>query len=89
MLASALAVGADEVGVAEAAERGGAVLLTAVPEVAAGKAHEHRRTACAGAFALQREEELFDGIGHRGGRGVMPRHGNVECLRSGNGLQLS
>ena len=44
-LAPALAVGADEIGVAEAALRGRAVLLPPRPQVAAGKAQEHRAAA--------------------------------------------
>src|SRR6185437_8380453 len=43
--AAARAVGADEIGVAEAAYRVGAVGLAAAPQIAAGEAAEHRRAA--------------------------------------------
>ena len=38
------------------------------PQVAAGKAAEHRRPASPGAFALQGVEDLLDGVGHRSDR---------------------
>src|SRR5262249_36087886 len=55
---------ADKVRVAEAADRVGAVLLTAGPEVAAGEAAEHSRPAGVGSLALQRVEDLFDRVSH-------------------------
>src|ERR1700682_6176469 len=58
------AVGTDEFGVAEFADRRGAVLLAAGPQIAAGKTAEHGRTAGLRALALQREEYLFDRV-HR------------------------
>jgi hypothetical protein len=60
-------VGADEIGVAEAASSAGAIGVAAAPEIAAGKAAEHGRPAAVGAFALQRVEDLFHLIAHRGG----------------------
>ncbi len=63
-LAAAVAVGADEVGVAERADGRGAVLLVPRPEVAAGEAAEHGRPPGVGPLALQRVEDLLDGVGH-------------------------
>ncbi len=60
--AAARAVGAGEVGVAEPAERRGPVFLAPRPEVAAGKAQEHRGPAGIHAFALQGVEDFFDGV---------------------------
>src|SRR5262249_32069341 len=57
-------VGADEVGIAESADRARAILLAARPEVAACKAAKHRRAAGIHAFALQRIEDLLYGV-HR------------------------
>ena len=65
-LAAAVAVGADEVGVAEVADRGRAVLLAAAPQVAAGEAAEHRGAAGVGALALQCVEDFLDRVGHGG-----------------------
>ena len=65
-LPAALPVGADEVGVAEAAYGLLAVLLSAGPQVAAGEAAEHGRAAGLGALALQRVEHFLDGVGHTG-----------------------
>src|SRR6185312_1607536 len=62
--AAARAVGADEIGVAEAAYRVGAVRLAAAPQVAAGEAAEHRRAAGVGPFALQRVDDLLDCVAH-------------------------
>ena len=66
-LAAVLAVGPDEVGVAEGADGLGPVLLAAGPQVAAGKAAEHGGLAGLAAFTLQGEEDFLDGIGHREG----------------------
>ncbi|MDT4849571.1 hypothetical protein FQZ97_836950 [compost metagenome] len=63
-LAAALAIGADEVGVAEGAGGTGAVAFAARPQVAACKPAEYRRAARMGAFALQRLENFFGGISH-------------------------
>ena len=54
----------DEVGVAELAGGARAVLLTAAPEVAAGKTAKHGRAAGMRAFALQGQEYLFDRVTH-------------------------
>ncbi len=61
---AAFPVGADEVGVAEAALGAGAVLFAAGPQVAAGKAAEHGGPPRLGTLALQGLEHLFDSIGH-------------------------
>ena len=66
-LAAAVAVGADEVGVAEAADGGGAVALAAAPEIAAGKAQKTAARPAWRALALQGVEDLLDRVGHRGG----------------------
>ena len=63
-LAATVAVGTDELGVAERAHRRGAVLLVPGPEVAAREAAEHGRPARVGSLALQRVEDLLDGVGH-------------------------
>jgi hypothetical protein len=64
--AAALAIRAHEIRVAEGADGGGAVLLAAGPEIAAGEAAEHGGAASLGAFALEGEEDFFDGV-HGGG----------------------
>lgn len=66
--AAAVAVGADEVGVAEGAGGAGAVALAAGPEITAREPAEDRRAARVGAFALQGLEDFFGGVGHDGGR---------------------
>ena len=62
--AAARPVRADEVGVAELADRASAVLLAAGPQVAAGEAAEHRGPAGVGALALEGVEDLLDRVGH-------------------------
>ena len=59
-----LAIHADEIGVAEGAARGRAVLLAPGPQVAAGKAQEDRAAAGLHAFALQGEEDFLDRVAH-------------------------
>src|SRR5512146_1419515 len=63
------AVDADEIGVAEAAHRAGAVGLAPAPQVAAGEAAEHGGPACVCAFALQRIEDLLDAVHSRPRKG--------------------
>jgi hypothetical protein len=63
-LAAALAVGADEIGVAEAAGGRRAVGLAPRPEVAAGEAAEDRRPAGVRPLALQRVEDLLHRVRH-------------------------
>ena len=58
------AVGADKIGIAELAGRGGAVLLAAAPEIAARETAKHRRPPGMGAFALQGQKDLFDRVTH-------------------------
>ena len=48
----------------DAATRQAAIGLAARPEVAAREAAEHRRASGAGAFTLERVEDLLDGVGH-------------------------
>src|SRR5262245_19229041 len=57
-------VGADEVRIAELTSRLRPILLVTRPEVAAGAATEHGRSAGLGAFPLERVENLFDRITH-------------------------
>ena len=57
-------VDADEVRVAEIADGLAAILLAPAPQIAAGETAEHRDAARLGAFALQREEQLFNGVAH-------------------------
>src|SRR5476649_1852116 len=63
-LAAALAVGADEVGVAELADGAGAVAFAAGPQIAAGKTAEHGGTPGMGALALQGVKDFFDTVSH-------------------------
>ena len=64
-LAAAVAVGAHEFGVAERADRRGAILLVPAPEIAACEAAEDGRPPGVRSLALQRVEDLLDGVGHR------------------------
>jgi hypothetical protein len=63
---AARAIGADEIGIAEAASRRGTIFFAAGPEIAAGKAAENGGTPSLPPLALQRVENFFDGIGHEG-----------------------
>src|SRR5258705_118673 len=63
-LATARAVGADKVGVAEIALRGRSVGFPARPQIAAGKAQEHRPAARLHALALQGQKRFLDRVGH-------------------------
>src|SRR6185312_17340189 len=58
-------VGPDKVSVAKPARRGGAVLLAAAPEIAAGEPAKYRGPASLGAFALQGQEDFLDRVTHR------------------------
>ena len=58
-------VRADEIGITKLAGGLVAVLLPPGPQVAAGKAAEHRGSPGVGPFALEGVEDLFDGVGHR------------------------
>lgn len=64
VFASVVAVGGDEIRVAEAAGGGLSGFFLAVPQVATGKAQEDRRAAGAGAFSLQGREDFLDPVGH-------------------------
>ena len=55
---------ADEIGIAEAALRGRAILFAARPQIAAGETAEHGGSSGLRAFALQGLEDLFDGVAH-------------------------
>jgi hypothetical protein len=59
-----IAIHADEIGIAELAHRLRAILFAPRPEIASGKADEHRAPPRLHAFALQRQEHLLDGIAH-------------------------
>ena len=63
-LAAARPIGADKIGVAELADRVGAILFQPAPQIAAGKAQEHRGAAGLRALALQRVEDFLDRVGH-------------------------
>ena len=63
-LAAALPVHADEIGVAELADRLFPVLLAAGPQVAAGEADEDRAPAGMDALALKRQEHFLDRVAH-------------------------
>src|SRR5690242_6537234 len=62
--AAVRAIHAHEIGVAETAGRGRPILLAARPEIATGEAAEHSRAAGLSPLALQRLEDLLDGIAH-------------------------
>jgi ATP-binding protein involved in chromosome partitioning len=62
------AVHAHEVGVAEGADRRGAVLFTARPQIATGKATKHGRAASLCSFTLQGIENFFDAVHQRRSR---------------------
>ena len=59
------AVGADEVRVAEPADRGRPVRFTTGPQVAAGESAEHRHAAGVEPLALQRGEHFLDDVAHQ------------------------
>jgi hypothetical protein len=59
LLVAEFAIGADEIGVAEAADGAGTVRFAPGPEVAAGEAAKHRRATGLRAFALEGIENLF------------------------------
>jgi len=63
-LAAQGAIGAHKVGIAKPAHGRGPVGFAPAPQVAAGKAAEHRGPAGAQALALQGVENFFDGIAH-------------------------
>lgn len=58
--APAVAAGADEIGVAEPADRRGTILFAAAPQITSGKTAEDGGAPGVGAFALQRPEYFFD-----------------------------
>ncbi len=64
VFAAVLAVGADEIGIAEAADGVRAIFLAARPQVAAGEAAEHGRAPGVRAFALQCVEDFLDRVRH-------------------------
>ena len=64
-LAAAVAVRADELGVAERTDGLGPVLLAPAPQIAAGETQKHRRATGLTALPLNRQEGLLDRIGHR------------------------
>src|SRR6266851_8301777 len=56
--------GADEIGVAELADRAAAVFFPASPQVATGEPAEHRRASGMRALTLEGVEDLLDPVGH-------------------------
>ena len=58
------AVNPNEIRVAEATCRRGAITLQACPEIAASEAAEDRRPACVGAFTLKGVEDLLYNVRH-------------------------
>ena len=58
------AVHPDKIGVAEFAHCAHAIRLAAGPQIAPGKAHEHRARARVRPFALQRQEYFLDRVAH-------------------------
>ena len=63
-LAAARPIGADEIGVAKAADGVGPVALAATPQIATGEAAKDSGPTGLGAFALQCLEDLFDSVTH-------------------------
>ena len=63
-LATAVAVGADEIRVAEIALGARPVPLAARPQIAAGKAQEDRAAARLHALPLEGEKAFLDGVAH-------------------------
>ena len=63
-LAAPVAVGPDEIGVAEGADGRGAVALQPVPQVAAGEPQEDGRTPGLSALALHSQKDLLGGVAH-------------------------
>ena len=61
-LHNARAIDTDKLRVTKTAHSCSAILLSARPQIAAGKAQEYRRRAGICAFALQGVEDFFDGI---------------------------
>src|SRR5262249_16377769 len=53
---------ADEIRIAEGADRPRTTLLASPPEIAAGEAQKHRRAARLSPFALQGQKHLFDSV---------------------------
>ena len=68
------AIRADEIRVAETADRGRPVLFATRPQVAAGKATEYRWPPGMRAFALKRVENFLDAV-HQRGSAENPKRG--------------
>ncbi len=81
--AAAGPIGADEIGIAELADGGGAVLFAAGPQIAAGETAEHGGAAGLGALALQRLEDFFDGVGH------VPLSAGIICVSLSRGTRAA
>ena len=69
---TALPIHADKIRVAEVADSTGAVLLTAGPQVTAGKAQKYRRPSRLGALALHGQEGLLHRIAHAAAPSLNP-----------------
>src|SRR5258708_4571005 len=64
-MTTAGSISADEVGVAKAADGGGALLLAPGPQVATGEAAEDGGASRVGALPLEGGEHLFDDVAHQ------------------------
>ena len=58
------AIHADKIGVAKLADGRTAVFFATRPQIASGKAQKHRTAARMNAFALKRQENLFNRVAH-------------------------
>ena len=58
------AIHADKIGIAELANRRGSVLLTTCPQIASGKAQEHRPSSGVYPLTLQGQEDFLDRVAH-------------------------
>src|SRR3990167_5866371 len=62
--AAILAIHADEIGIAKAADRARTILLAPGPQIASGKAQKHGATPGTHPFALKGEEHLLYRVAH-------------------------
>jgi hypothetical protein len=62
--AAIFAIHADKIGIAKLANGRAAVFVATRPQIAPRKAQEHRTAARVNAFALKRQENLFNRVAH-------------------------
>src|SRR5262249_8283803 len=67
-LLTSLSINADEIRIAELADRVRPIALASRPKIAAGEAAEHSRSPGLCALALERVEDLFDRVAHADNR---------------------